>query len=665
MNADAIKEFLFRHFEKFVFGGLTLLAAFLIYQGVGKPDIMAKHQPDKMEQQAKQVRSSIDDDHWAAIKEERVKSPDIVGRTNKAIQPVDPTVYKVPHTWERVSVDSSIKRTDPKLPVPIDLHVTGVIASLAWKNPALDYPLHALEPADPAVKIEKKEKKPAKKPRMSMEEQYNMDEQQSMMDSMMSSGMESGMMDPSMGGMAGKPVRQVDGKLYDQGFRPTMSREVAPVVGQFIAGVALMPQKKIFDEFEKALAQSEGYNPQRDVPYYVDFQMQRADVTTKSVDQLTEADWAIRGDARYYQLSLIRYWAGMAKEIVAGKYRDTELTAAIPPVLLDNYSWFASHPRIPMGDEPLTTANALLPKKTDFTDVPLIPGQRTPGSRRGRTGGAQMMSSGMDSSMQMPGMYNNGMTMRAEQPEFKLIRFYDFRDFTGQDTAAPKPGRKYVYRLRIAIEDPNFPENPLLQPRNATLSADVFKRVETLTSQATEMAKKAPTVPRDASLWIKWSEYSEPSPPVSLPPLYDSYAGPVDPGTFKTYQVDAATSIEFPIKSPKAKVVVTKWDPNYGVPVPVFMDATRGTVVNKDKAVIELPDPVAMEVKKIPDASVKTDNVVVDISGGRPLAISPAENQTEPGVVLMFDPMGGLEVVDEIDTQRGYRLYSFADERGE
>ncbi len=34
-------------------------------------------------------------------------------------------------------------------------------------------------------------------------------------------------------------------------------------------------------------------------------------------------------------------------------------------------------------------------------------------------------------------------------------------------------------------------------------------------------------------------------------------------------------------------------------------------------------------------------------------------------MLLMFDPSGGLQVVEEVDTQLKYRLYSFAKDRGE
>ncbi len=659
MNAEAIQEFLFRHVEKFVFGALTILALFLIYQGVQKPDIGTTQQPEKMEQSAKQVKTSIEDDHWAAIKEPRLPTFNIVDRTKESTKPVDPKKkYDDLTPWDPDrSENGSLKRTDPKLPEPIDVQVRGVLASLAMKS-AGDYPIGLLERAD-AVKKDEKKLQPKKKdpPRARAGGAMAMDEAsmaEYMSQSMNSSN--SSMASPMAGlGAAGPgtPRRSISAKL-NLGYVPVVGPKpnVAPAVGWFIAGVALMPQKEIFAAFEKAFSEAEGYNLNRDQPYYLGFQLQRADVTAKSVDQLVVDDWKPRGTSRYYQQLLLKRWSGMAKEIVAPKYRDPELTAAIPPVLLDHYAWFATHPRIPVGDELLPGATAII-AEPELPVGPIIPdaGDDT-FNQKGRTGANPM--SGMD--MNQFGNFNN--IPKVDQPEFKLIRFYDFHDFSGGDTGSPQPGRKYVYRIRIAVEDPNFPVNVAYQPRTSTMSAEVFRRVEKLIAQSVEVAKTNPQKPRNSSLW---SDYSAASPPVSLPGLYETFVGPVDPGTTKVFQV-GSESIEFNSKPPKAKVVVAQWNPTYGVRLPVFLDAVRGQIINK-VGTIDVPDPIAMEVKKLPDATVNTGNVVLDMSGGKLLNISPAENQTEPGVVLMFDPSGGLEVVDEIETQHNFRLYSYADER--
>ena len=43
--------------------------------------------------------------------------------------------------------------------------------------------------------------------------------------------------------------------------------------------------------------------------------------------------------------------------------------------------------------------------------------------------------------------------MEPNPVDYKLIRFYDFAGFKG----SPQFGRKYAYRIRYAVNDPNFP----------------------------------------------------------------------------------------------------------------------------------------------------------------------------------------------------------------
>lgn len=671
-----MNDFLFRHFEKFIFTVLVLLAVFLVYRGFQMPDYLTVQQPDRMEQGANEVRTAIDVDHWAEIAEPRLQTIDVVARTNQSIRPVNPQVYRI-DPWEAKAIDMSVKREDPVIAAPIDLRVTPVLANLAYKSANPEYPLSELENAEP---IEKAPEQPERRQRgrgrqnleMMSSDPYAMGSG-AMMDPMY--GMESsamagsGSMMPGAGGMAA--ARRIDPKRYDQGFRPQGNMQnLVPAMGQFIAGVALMPHKKLHQAFEDALKSAEGYNPRRDQPVYLLFEVYRADVTDKSVDQLTDQDWTLIANSEFYKRLVIRLWAGMAKEIVTGKYRDPALTTPIPPVLLDHYGRFASHPKVPLGDEDprltlqqqMAQQQQLLPSEPitfDAEEDPFANRGRIDPLRNLRSGMGPMagMGSGAGMSYSMPGMGMPGMgaygTMSvADQPEFKLIRFYDF--YNPGSRTSPQPGRKYVYRIRTAIEDPNFPEDPAAQPRNSTLSAEVYRRVAQATARATETKRRESR---------RWSEFSEPSPIVSLPSTTSVYAGPVSPASTRKMQIEGR-EIEYVQKPATAKVVATQWDRTYQVPVPIFTDVLRGSVIAK-QGDFEVPDPLTFVVKKVPEASYNTQTVVVDISGGNPLEISPAENQTAPGVMLLFDPNGGLRVSDEIETQRDYRLYSFADDRGE
>jgi hypothetical protein len=118
--------------------------------------------------------------------------------------------------------------------------------------------------------------------------------------------------------------------------------------------------------------------------------------------------------------------------------------------------------------------------------------------------------------------------------------------------------------------------------------------------------------------------------------------------------------IEFTQKPPSGKLVVTQWDPTYKVPVPIVMDVVRGTILAKEGEA-EVPDPVGMLVKKLPDADINTQAVVLDLDGGQKLEISQDETQTEPSVMLLFSPDGGLQISEEVSSQLKYQFYSFAE----
>jgi len=719
-----MQELLFRHFEKGIFAALVVATGLLVYSGLRMPNYLDKQKPDAMEQGANQVKTSIDEDHWAQIleNEDRLTKVDVVARTNESIRPVSAQTYTMLHPWEGKSIDSSLKREDPKLLPPIDLMVSGVVANLAVKSRDGVYALNDLENAEPIVKTP--ERRRPERPRRgrgatammgsgSEMEGGMMGMEGEMGSGMMGEEMASGMM-PGMPGGSGMPGmmgpgmgaaaagRRLDAKKFDQGFRPTLTANsnLVPVMGHFIAGVAVMPHKELYRAFDEALKNRDGYDPRRDQPFYLGFQLQRADVTDKSVDQLTEQDWVLRLNSTFYKQLLLGSWAGYAKEIVSGKYRDPELTTPIPPVLLAHYAHFASHPKVPLGDEDPRAAFPMQKPGSNFPIGPIVPdasedANATFGSAppRGAFGGGMpgmmgsdddmasgmmgapgMMGGGSGMMMGAPGMMGSGMGMGMgmmgsgmgmmagasieSQPDYKLIRFYDFRDLSNRDPAAPKVGRKYVYRIRVAIEDPNLPRNAVLRPSNGSLTTEVFRRVE----QEKQKGKSGNS--------IRWTEFSQPSPVVSLPPVTEAYIGPVVAAATRKMQVDGR-EVEVTNKPATGKVVGTKWDPTYQVPMPIWMDVTRGTVLAK-KGEVDIPDPLSMNVKKLPDADLNLESVVVDLGGGQELDIAKdpeADRNTapllSPSWMLLFDANGGLRVVDEIESQKGYRLYSYADDRGE
>ena len=422
----------------------------------------------------------------------------------------------------------------------------------------------------------------------------------------------------------------------------------------------MLPHREIYEAYELALKDASGYDPGRDTPLYYDFEVQRADVTDKTVQQLAEEDWTKVYDRSLYTRIADTVWQGFAPEIVPEDYRDENITTWIPPVLLDDYSYFAMHPRIPllskieleelafMEEEKNDTSGQINLDELDFQNSKseLTGPVGDDGMRRGGRGSMDDGMGDMYSGGGM-GMFSRG-EVEIDPVEHKLIRFYDF----GLYPAKAKPGRKYSYRIRYAVIDPNFPAMAEVQPSTSKLSPDVAQRVLAKISEARQSGNRN---------FRLWSEWSEPTLPDSLPNAYDTFAGSVDQDSTKFYNV-AGRKVPVARESATAKVLLSKFDFNLGVRVPVMVDEIKeGGVLNQTAAVAEVIDPITNRIKKVTDYEIDSSISVVDLDGGVPLEMS--EGLTSPGQMLLFDSSGKLSVSNDIDDQRNFRVYSFAKEK--
>ncbi len=660
MDMDRIKQFFVQHFEKFLVGLFVVVSVFLIYSGLQLPNFLEQEQPNKLNEKATRVKLAIDDDHTEEIIPERIPTFDILGQTKKIASAVDSGAYKWEKTLESQNEQSIVRRQDPNLLPPLDLRTHGVLTTIAIKGSltAGDYPLALLEPADPVVKVEKpKRRKKKARPNPMMGGDYGMDSSMdySMMNDMMSS-------EPMV---ATTPVRTFDAD-FDFGMRPKAGedkRYPRPALGLFIAGTALLPHREIYEAYELALKDADAYDPRRDTPVYFNFEVQRADVTDTPVDKLTDEDWTKIWNMKRYAELADGFWAGFADEIVPEDYREDQLTPWIPPVLLDDYRPYSTHPKIPMATQ--TEIEKLKAEAEAENGAPIedfkfssdedvklnAPGMRSMGPMTtsdmgGGYGGygGSMMGGGMM-------MFSRG-KVEQDPVEYKLMRFYDFAG-SSIFKNAPKQGRTYVYRLRYSVNDPNFPIAAAMQPKTSSLSPDVARRV------MDKMADAKQAKERD---FQRWSEWSAPSEPATLPLSEEVFAGQVSPGSTATLTM-AGRSVEYQRDAPTAKLVVSQFLPDQGAKMAMEMTVTEGSVLNQKAEFGDIVDPIALEVRKLPNPEFKSNSIIVDLDGGRELKI--AEDLTEPSLVLLFDSSGQLRLSDDVNDQEFYRIKSFAAEKEE
>ncbi|XZE51919.1 hypothetical protein SH139x_003586 [Planctomycetaceae bacterium SH139] len=729
MSGNNAPGFLALHGEKIAFGGIVAASVFFLYMGMGQDDYLGTQKPDALQQLAQTVKSSIDDDHWDNIKEDRLVSTNFGERVEKSQQPIPVGPYETTSPWEYRGKSSGTRRGDPEMSPPLQPHVVGVLASMAidYKDPRT-YPLSELEDAEP-LEVKKKPKKKRNRRNRNTGNFYGSGgdgEDGGGLGSggvgsggtpmgpggmgpggspMGPGGMGSGGMGP--GGMSGNSdstTRLVD-KKYNLGFDASkipkdVSEQIVPETGQFLAITALVEHRKLVEAYELAFLNAKGSNPARDRPTYWEFEVQRADVTDKAVDALTEDDWKLAFTFKDFEKQFKR-WAGSSADITPSIYSDRQLTLPIPPVMLVDTTKFSLHPDLPLGDAILElegsgtdTGNTDPADEDDDDDSPAGPpsfgggppgfGGGYPGGSGGYPGGeggyggmgeggyggmGEGGMPGMPGGGGMPGMgpgggsgsggmggmggYGGGMVSSASAPTYKQVRCYDFAD--PKNANAPKTGRRYVYRVRVAVEDPNFPLLPTRQPPKRYLSPEVYERIA-----AKEREAEAKDGKRDPRLWSDWSV---PSEPAMLPSLERVFAGPVDPADVRRGRV-GGQMIEFPSSPPKAEVVALKWDSRLGTDLIVPLEARPGGLLAKTDAA-NLIDPLTLNIRKLSsEALVNAESIVLDAFGGRELELDDDEEElTEPGYVLVFDVEGNLQVRSEIEDMDRYRMYSFADER--
>lgn len=695
MDTDKIKDFFVNNFEKMILVVVIGASVFLIYSGSQQPVFTADNDPQDLKTKANQVKSDIDLDHNDVVidgaGEEPSRRPtfDIVAATDRSATQVDDSFYKPTNKWVAgAQSGQKIRRKDPLLSPPENLVLTAVASVISVQSPDKEktYALMDLEPAD---QLEKVEKKPRRKKRRNSRGGADGEEEgmgEDMMDEMMGEMMGMGAGPGGLGDSTGSdgPTRKFDGK-FDFGFRPmSEDKNPIPTFGRFIVGTAVVPYKKIYEQYSLQLSDSQGYKPGRDTPMFCDMQIRRADVTNKAVKDLKEEDWVqLRWDRKLLTELAARKWAGFAPEIIPDDYRDDALSLWLPPVLLDDYRLYASHPDIPKLSRAELEKQARAeekdddgPKMFDFDgddDSELV----SPGSSQTSGGGAMGSMSGMGSMEDMMGdmmgdmegmgggmgmgmgMAMMGRGLDPNPPEYKLVRFYDFYTeeiFNFKNPQSPQPGKRYVYSIRYAVDDPNFPRFPAMQPQLNTLDPDVASRVK-------EMMSSVKTIDDRTKLSKRWSEWSEPSGAVSLTNVEEYYAGPVKAGKMNVWQVDGK-NVEYMRDLPTATLAVCNFDAKIDAKVPVRSEELiEGALLSVKAEHADVVDPITLEVKKTPPVEYVSETTIVDIDGGLPLGIT--EDLTEPGMVLFFDQDGSLHLTDDVFDMEMYRINSYADERGE
>ncbi len=281
-------------------------------------------------------------------------------------------------------------------------------------------------------------------------------------------------------------------------------------------------------------------------------------------------------------------WNGKGDEIVNKLYVDDNLTAPLGP-LAGKAAWDQSvgHPKIPLAEDKPGQAPAQAAKDEDKDKDQ--PAADAPAAPAGRVRLGQALPAA-------PVKPEAGKSGTSEAPEiaYKLLRVFDY---------SVEAKKKYKYRVALEVRNPNHGQLP-----------HYLRNPDSGKKEVIETAMSAPT---------------------------DLVATPTG------YRVLAAgLAAKSPKTDPAAKIMVTRIDAKEGIEPAGELEVSRGSIANFSAKELRVVDP-HNQVKELRDVEIKTNVVVLDVRGGRPLV--PKKDALSPIEVLILDPDGNLSVCNELD----------------
>ena len=344
---------------------------------------------------------------------------------------------------------------------------------------------------------------------------------------------------------------------------------------------ALVPHEDMVKEYDKALRESASFMPMRDRPIYLSYEVQRVQIT-KPNQKIEEKDWQPVTDAMK-QLANMKTWypklPQRIPDVIDPNAFDPALTMPIPPILIRDYRNVVKHPDIDWVFDAGMNMMIQPPPTNQTGEDPtegMLPGERMGmggmgmgGMGMGGMGSEGMMGMGGDGGMGMGGMpgmggmgmpgdggmggmgmpgdggmgmggmgmggmgmggmmggmegggYGGdmgmggmGMGMGMYTPKYKMIRFYDQVD--GDVT------KTFQYRVRVMMEDPNYPSDRFPAPRPSDMTSEVFARVSPIRQKEDPQAEavrrenmtlkagQKPKIFNRSKIYTPWSEASNP-----------------------------------------------------------------------------------------------------------------------------------------------------------
>ncbi|HUY90039.1 MAG TPA: hypothetical protein VMV10_14985 [Pirellulales bacterium] len=644
-----LKPLLIQHVEKIVFGVLAVVALVLCWSAIGLTPYQGT--PDDLNKKAADVRTRVANSTPPEKFEDLPAKRNLGGMLDNALVSVNPALFPMAEISRPYS-DHKVRRQQPALLVVQDPRAAAGFGAIAMSDQALgrDRLIASRNPArgpmggmmgggmmGPQMMAggEGSDMYQGGAPGGMMDPSMMQEMMQGGMrrggdggDDMYGGGAPGGMMDPSMmqemmqGGMEG--MRGNAGRGRKKKTKPAPKPKAKPVFepeklaleappnskldGRYwVSVVGLIPSWDQEAEFQKVFRDATKTYA-TDTPEYVYCDVERAEVASPGeVGEYVALDMD-------QVIDDMEKWAAVYPAMIDKKYLtpSPDVTAPLPPLVRANHDPNAiRHPKIPLAGEASAEENkAAAAAAAELKDEADGDGK----SRRGRRAGRNRagMPRGMPGGMQMGMGMGMGMSGRPgvakEKIENMLFRFFDF---------TVQPGKKYKYRIRLALENPNW-----------------NKPVQYL---------KSPDLAKEEFIYTDWSE---PTPEVFVPLGSELLAGDANPKAGP--------------KDPSAKILVRQFDKEKAVTAVHVFDLTRGATANADEVEVHTTNssPGGAPPASTEKVDFRTDATMVDLVGGDKLVGFPKETKS-PGRILVMRSDGELAMLSEFSDAERYELQTY------
>ena len=582
LSGDSIKAMLANHSEKAVFGAIILVTLMLMHRGYqSRNPFSQERSPATLKSQADRARTAMREDAWAddegpggnplpgtGVGSARTKDLQLMERLKAGMTEINLTGYPVPVPLSPLPLPLRTLRTDPGLFAVADLEVHAGNGPIAYSG---------------------------------------------------------GNRNEAGGGRKLTKAQQA----AIPGFRPPGAADARGC--RFAVVLAKIPVQAQAEEFDRCFKNSPQYDATRDVPKYVYYYVQRAEVQPDGSD----GQWVPlhTGNAQTEAAG----WVDNPDEVVAGKFldkdpkaddrRDTGMSMNLLPLMIRDSSAWRKHSWFPLLE----------------ADEEPVADRPEPGEEPGDV-------PGVDAPGDMPGGDTPDLDRRpahaarpavAAEPddapaEFKMFRFFDLTVL---------PGRSYRYKVQLMFADPNDPRATDKRVEARFMDSSVIERLAGVT----------------AGRHFRKSEWSEPSEAVGTPLDYHLLGGPVKAG--RRIAVDRENSYQS--EEPTGTVMTLLWDVAQATDLPGEKDVRRGSLLNY-KTDVEAIEPVQLNLQTVPNFEFKTDTLVLDVAGGAKL---PGRDIRDvlmgPGEMLLMDSGGNLVVRDEMGDAPAYFSHKYSEAAGE